>query len=123
MRAANQGVLGSSPFAPSSGSTSDKLPPSMKYKRREGKQHLKPEHMEEMRRLRAEDPVKWSVNALARKFDCSDIIVRVAAPPPAGHKEWLQQRQERRESRWGPMKTKAREDRKARTDMMYRGEI
>lgn len=99
------------------------LPPAMNYPRRQARYNLSAKDMEEMRRLRNEDPVTWSVSALARKFQCSTIIVRIAAPPPPGHLEWLRAKQERREARWGPIKTKAHEERKMRTDMMYRGEI
>lgn len=99
------------------------LPPAMSYQKRTARYHLTTEDMAEMRRLRQEDPVTWSVSKLAKKFDCSDIIVRIAAPPPEGHKEWLKAKLERQQERWGPMKRKAREDRTSRKEMLYRGEI
>lgn len=99
------------------------LPPAMKYARRTARYHLSTEDMAEMRRLRQQDPVTWSVQALAKKFDCSDIIVRIAAPPPEGHKEWLKAKAERQRERWGPMKKKAMEDRKLRMEMLYKGEL
>ncbi|PNY28403.1 54S ribosomal protein L20, mitochondrial [Tolypocladium capitatum] len=115
----------SNPGAPSlapAAEASD-LPPAMRYHRRDPKYHLKEDDVAEMRRLRAEDPMKWSVGHLAQKFDCSPIFVRMVAPAPDGHLDWLNAKMERKMARWGPKKTQAREDRKRRTEMMYRGEL
>ncbi|KFH45045.1 54S ribosomal protein-like protein [Hapsidospora chrysogenum ATCC 11550] len=117
MRAANEG------FVPGSSPTNAQLPPAMKYARRQPRYNLTAKDLEEMRRLRNEDPLKWSVGALAQKFDCSRIIVKIAAPPPESHKKWLKELQERREARWGPRRAKAREERKMRNEMMHRGEL
>lgn len=95
----------------------------MKYPMRLAKYNLTEADMAEMRRLRNEDPITWGVNALARKFECSDVIVRIAAPAPEDHKKWLAEKLERRKARWGPIKTQAREDRKRRAEMLYRGEL
>lgn len=105
--------------------SSGPLPPAMRYARRadEPKYHLSKEQVQEMRRLRNEDPVTWSVTALARKFDCSQVFVQIAAPAPASHKAWLEEQQRKREARWGNKKSAAREDRKRRTELMYRGEL
>ncbi|OAA33265.1 hypothetical protein AAL_00730 [Moelleriella libera RCEF 2490] len=99
------------------------LPPQMKYKHRTARYHLKEEDMEEMRRLRAEDPAEWTVNRLARKFECSEVFVKMVAPAPAGHKAWLQETLDRKKARWGPSKTRARDDRRRRAEMVYRGEL
>ncbi|KAM0523884.1 hypothetical protein ACHAPE_001137 [Trichoderma viride] len=99
------------------------LPPEMRYKRRQPKYNLTKEHIEEMRRLRAEDPLTWSVQKLARKFECSTVFVQMAAPAPAEHLEWLKAKMERKMERWGPKRTQAREDRKTRAEMLYRGEL
>ncbi|KAJ4206715.1 Hypothetical protein NCS54_00726000 [Fusarium falciforme] len=109
-----------SPVAPPA---EGKLPPAMNYHRRDPNYNLKAADIQEMKRLRAEDPVTWSVNKLAEKFGCSTIFVKMAAPAPAGHLKALQAKQERREARWGAIRTKAREDRKRRTEMLYRGEL
>ncbi|KAF4971371.1 hypothetical protein FSARC_1803 [Fusarium sarcochroum] len=109
-----------SPVAPPA---EGKLPPAMKYQRRDPNYNLKAADIQEMKRLRAEDPVAWSVNKLAEKFGCSTIFVKMAAPAPASHLQNLQSKQERREARWGAIRTHAREDRKRRTEMMYRGEL
>ncbi|KAF4983243.1 hypothetical protein FDECE_17342 [Fusarium decemcellulare] len=109
-----------SPVAPPA---ENKLPPSMKYHRRNPNYNLSAADIKEMKRLRAEDPVKWSVNELAEKFGCSTIFVKMAAPAPASHLKNLEAKKERREARWGAIRTQAREDRKRRTVMLYRGEL
>ncbi|KAG6012421.1 hypothetical protein E4U54_007545 [Claviceps lovelessii] len=103
--------------------TEAELPPMMSYKRRTARYHLTEDDVEEIRRLRAEDPITWSVGKLAAKFDCSDVFVKMVAPASREHHEWLQAKLERKMARWGPKKTQAREDRKRRAEMMYRGEL
>ncbi|GFP57020.1 54S ribosomal protein L20, mitochondrial [Trichoderma asperellum] len=99
------------------------LPPEMRYKRRQPKYNLTKEHIEEMRRLRSEDPLTWSVQKLARKFECSTVFVQMAAPAPPEHLQWLKAKMDRKMERWGPKRTQAREDRKRRAEMLYRGEL
>lgn len=99
------------------------LPPKMRYKHRRPRYNLKEEDVEEMKRLRAEDPLTWSVGKLAQKFDCSEVFVKMAAPASQEHREWLKGKLERKMARWGPKKTQAREDRKRRAEMVYRGEL
>lgn len=99
------------------------LPPQMRYKRRTARYHLKEEDVEEIRRLRAEDPIRWSVGKLAAKFECSEVFVKIVAPASQEHHEWLQGKLERKMARWGPKKLQAREDRKRRAEMVYRGEL
>ncbi|KEY72099.1 hypothetical protein S40285_04483 [Stachybotrys chlorohalonatus IBT 40285] len=112
------------PGAPSNlASKEADLSPEMKYHRRTPRYHLTAEHIQEMRRLRNEDPLQWSVGRLAKKFDCSPIFVQMAAPASREHLQWLKEKLERKQERWGPMKTQAREERKARAEMMYRGEL
>jgi hypothetical protein len=109
-----------SPTAPKKDS---ELPPEMRYKKRTPSYNLGADEIKEIKRLRAEDPFKWTSYALAEKFKCSSVFVRMAAPPPPEYLKALKDKAERRESRWGNIKTKAREDRKRRTEMMYRGEL
>ncbi|KAG6041791.1 hypothetical protein E4U41_002003 [Claviceps citrina] len=103
--------------------TETDLPPAMKYKRRTARYNLKEEDVQEIRRLRAEDPITWSVGKLAAKFDCSEVFVKIVAPASKEHHKWLQEKLERKMARWGPKKMQAREDRKRRAEMMYRGEL
>ncbi|KAM5352662.1 hypothetical protein ACJ41O_005384 [Fusarium nematophilum] len=109
-----------SPVAPPA---EGKLPPAMKYARRDPNYNLTAADIQEMKRLRAEDPVTWSVNNLAEKFGCSTVFVKMAAPAPVEHLKNLKAKQERREARWGTIRANAREDRKRRTGMLYRGEL
>ncbi|CEJ80727.1 hypothetical protein VHEMI00896 [[Torrubiella] hemipterigena] len=101
------------------------LPPSALAKNRGNapSYHLTQADVQEMRKLREEDPLTWSINALARRFKCSDNFVRIAAPASASHRAWLQGKSERQQERWGPMKTEARRQRRQRQDMLLRGEI
>ncbi|CAM1500644.1 Fc.00g098060.m01.CDS01 [Cosmosporella sp. VM-42] len=99
------------------------LPPEMDYKRRNPNYNLTVEDIKEMKRLRNEDPIKWSAAALAEKFNCSNMFVRMAAPAPEEHLKALKAKEARREARWGPIRTAAREDRKRRTEMLYRGQL
>ncbi|KHN96519.1 60S ribosomal protein L20 [Metarhizium album ARSEF 1941] len=99
------------------------LPPRMRYKHRNPRYNLQEEDVAEMRRLRAQDPIKWSVNRLAQKFDCSEVFVKMAAPASREHHEWLKAKMDRKTARWGPKKTQAREDRKLRAELVYRGQL
>ncbi|KAI5462112.1 mitochondrial ribosomal protein subunit L20-domain-containing protein [Mariannaea sp. PMI_226] len=112
--------IADSPVAPKKES---ELPPEMRYKKRTPSYHLGAEEIKEMKRLRNEDPFKWTSYALAEKFSCSSVFVRMAAPAPPEYLKALKDKTERREGRWGHIRTKAREDRKRRTDMLYRGEL
>ncbi|PHH64232.1 hypothetical protein CDD81_4846 [Ophiocordyceps australis] len=111
------------PAAVSSTNDASDLPPAMRYRRREPNYHLEEKEMKEMRRLRTEDPIKWSVGQLAKKFNCSPVFVSMVAPAPPGHLTWLREKLDRKMQRWGPMKTQAREDRRRRAEMLYRGEL
>ncbi|KAH8911882.1 hypothetical protein BR93DRAFT_932988 [Coniochaeta sp. PMI_546] len=85
--------------------------------------HLKPEDITEMRRLRAEDPVTNSVIALSNKFGCSKTFVMMCCHAPKEHQEKHKLRLAGIRERWGPTRTKAREDRVRRKDMLLRGEL
>ncbi|PHH85823.1 hypothetical protein CDD83_11131 [Cordyceps sp. RAO-2017] len=99
------------------------LPPAMRYRRRDPRYNLGREHLPEIRRLREEDPIEWSVQRLAAKFDCSPIFIQMVAPASPDHLKWLREKLERKKARWGPMKRQAREERKQRAEMLYRGEL
>lgn len=115
----------SSPF---SSSSADELPPSMnprslKTYHRNPQGHVTQEQIVEMKRLRQEDPLQWSTARLASKFACSPVFVSIAAPAPKEHIKWLEEKLERKKQRWGHLKRQARDDRRKRAEMMYRGEI
>ncbi|KAI8379436.1 mitochondrial ribosomal protein subunit L20-domain-containing protein [Radiomyces spectabilis] len=46
----------------------------------EKQRHLTEDQIAEMRRLRNQDPAKWTRKALAKKFNCSDLFVSIVAP-------------------------------------------
>ena len=121
--AADAKATASSASTTHDGNSSSLLPPEMQYKRRDPKSHMTVEHIKEMKRLRNADPLTWSANALAKKFQCSTTFVNIAAPAPKEHIAWLAEKLEKQKARWGPKKTEARQERDMRTEMMYRGEL
>ena len=83
--------------------------------------HLTEEDVKEMRRLRRDDPYKWSATALCKKFDCSNIfvirVIKGLAP------EKLQQQKSVSavvKSNWGIKRRVAREDRSIRKEKWFR---
>ncbi|KJZ73847.1 hypothetical protein HIM_06740 [Hirsutella minnesotensis 3608] len=85
--------------------------------------HLGQAEIEEMRRLRHEDPLRWSTNKLAKKFNCSTVFVSLAARPPAEHIEFVKKKLEKKKARWGLTKALAREARHRRNEMLFRGQL
>ena len=79
----------------------------------EKKYHLGPEQIEEIRRLRAEDPRKWTRVRLAEKFECSQFFVSLCCSAPEIKAEQDKQLAEIKR-KWGRRKTEAREDRQTR---------
>lgn len=68
-----------------------------------------PEQMEEIRRLRRENPEKFSRTKLAEMFNCTThFIAQIAALPPTKRKEFTRKRDEAHErirQRWGEKKS------------------
>jgi hypothetical protein len=87
------------------------------------KQNVTRDQVEEMRALRASDPTKWSVLALAKKFNCSNWFVMMCCKASAEHRASEKARLEAIKARWGPIRTKAREEREKRKAMLARGEL
>jgi hypothetical protein len=77
------------------------------------KYHLGQEEINEIQRLRAEDPRKWTRIALAEKFECSQFFVSLCCSSPIMAKE-NEDRLQAIKSKWGRKKTEAREDRQTR---------
>ncbi|TPX18065.1 uncharacterized protein E0L32_011884 [Thyridium curvatum] len=119
----------SSSTSPSSAAAADggavpELPPRVEHDYyRASRHHLSKEDVAEMRRLRAQDPLAWSVHALAKKYDCSPIFVMMVVQASQEHKDQVRARLNGIRSRWGPKKAQAREDRRKRREMLYNGEI
>ncbi|CAK7234750.1 hypothetical protein SCUCBS95973_009040 [Sporothrix curviconia] len=85
--------------------------------------HLTEEDVAELRRLRALDPIEWSVHRLARHFECSPIFVMLAVRSSAEHRQAKLAQAEAARARWGPIRSKARSDRVKRREMLYNGDL
>ena len=100
-----------------------KLPPALNVKSRNPSYHLSQEDVAEIRRLRAEDPVTWSVTKLATKFNCSKVFITICTAAPREHKERVEKKLDVIKGRWGTIRTKARVERIKRKDMLFKGEL
>ena len=107
---------------PTSPTTSSASPATAKEKRPlpqavrpeyQKKYHLTPEQVEEIRRLRKEDPRKWTRVRLAEKFECSQFFVSLCCSAPEVKAEQDKQLEDIKK-RWGRKKTEAREARQER---------
>jgi hypothetical protein len=85
--------------------------------------HLTPADIEQMRRLREQDPVTNSVQNLARQFQCSKLFVLMCCQAPKEHKEKIKEQEEKVKARWGPRRRAAREERHRRMEMLFNGEL
>ena len=100
---------------------STRLPPLIPRTNKIPSHHLTDADIAEIQRLRTSDPVTWSVLKLARKFNCSSrfIIMCASAPEKA---ELEQKKVEAVRAKWGPRRTKAREDRVKRRELILKDE-
>ncbi|KAK4193141.1 mitochondrial ribosomal protein subunit L20-domain-containing protein [Podospora australis] len=115
----------SSSESSSTAPTAEDLPKVLERDDPMAKNHsLTKEDVEEMRRLRLEDPVNNSVKSLAKQFGCSVMFVMMCVRAPAEHREKVHvlPHQAARE-RWGPKKREAREARQRRVEMLMKGEL
>ncbi|KAI1389539.1 mitochondrial ribosomal protein subunit L20-domain-containing protein [Hypoxylon trugodes] len=76
------------------------------------------EQVAEIRKLRAEDPKKWSVLALAAKYECAPLFVMMCCKSAPEHRAREHAKLEAVKARWGPIRTKAREERKKRKELL-----
>lgn len=103
--------------------TTTRLPPVIqKFKPVGIKHHLTDADIEEIRRLRTADPYQWNVTKLARKFNCSTFFVKMCCEAPEEKKELERQKFEAIMARWGPKRTRAREDMLKRKEIALRDE-
>lgn len=100
---------------------SRKLPPAV-MQRPEKKYHLREKEIEEIRRLRTEDPNKWTMNKLADRFQCSQFFIGMVAKAPKGRIELAKKDLEAVKQKWGQRRTRAREDRQKRRELWGRDE-
>ncbi|KAL8939138.1 MAG: hypothetical protein Q9211_002874 [Gyalolechia sp. 1 TL-2023] len=91
-----------------------RLPPPAKKSVEEKRYHLEKEEIEEIRRLRQEDPATWTRNKLARKFDCSDFFVAMVCEASPSRKAEQQKALDEIKGRWSVRRRRAKEDRERR---------
>jgi hypothetical protein len=79
----------------------------------------------EMRRLRAEDPVKNSVPTLAKRYGCTKLFVMMccAVATPREHQKMRKAEQQAVRDRWGPRRAAAKEEKAKRLEMLFNGEL
>ncbi|KAI9831700.1 MAG: hypothetical protein M1819_004766 [Sarea resinae] len=105
----------------SSSSTNTILPPPVRQPY-EKKYHLTEADMEEIRRLRTEDPSVWTREALSKKFNCSNLFVGIVCQATKEHKGQQKEILEAVKAKWGRRRREAREDRVRRREAWQRDE-
>ena len=80
----------------------------------ERKYHLTPADVDEIRRLRLSDPMTWSRHKLAKRFECSPLFIAMVCEASPEKKQIQKQVLEAVQTRWGPKRWMAREDRQLR---------
>lgn len=109
-------IRSDSKSAVTSPTSTQELPPVL-GKSSQKRYHLTAEDMDEMRRLRTEDPLTWSSNKLAKKFGCSSIFVGFVTEGIVKEKIRVQKQViEAVKSSWGVKRRTAREDRSLRKE-------
>ncbi|KZF19025.1 hypothetical protein L228DRAFT_274237 [Xylona heveae TC161] len=101
--------------------TAGKLPPPVR-KPYEKSYHLTEADIEEVRRLRSENPAEWTRARLADKFNCSSLFIGIICEASKEHKAKQQQILDTVKSKWGRKRREAREDRARRRDAWSRDE-
>ena len=97
--------------------SSQRLPPLARKVQKEKKYHLTPTEMSEIRRLRLEDPNKWTRKTLSEKFGCSQFFVGMIAEASEEKKAKETAKLEEVKDRWGKRRRNAREDRGRRREL------
>jgi len=104
--------------------TNTTLPPRLFNNFQEKKYHLTPTDFTEMRKLRAEDPTKWTRSRLAERFQCTSLFVSRVTGDSVTVEYKREARREHGEARakWGKRRREAREDRERRKEAWGRDE-
>lgn len=84
------------------------------------KKELTQDEVEEIRRLRAEDPWKNTVQKLAKRFECSHMLVMGIQSAPAAVKDAHSARIAAAQSKWSTKTQAARRDRERRKELWLR---
>lgn len=89
--------------------------------------HLTEQDVEEIKKLRLENPVKWGITKLAERFNCSTAFVKIISAEltylhPALREHAIQEKEklDAVKARWGKKRAMAREDRVKRMDLALR---
>lgn len=102
------------------GSSPQSLAPSL-FKPTEKRYHVTEAEADEIRALRAQDPTEWSINKLAKKYDCSHLFVKFVVGKLAPETKKMQQDVTAAvKSNWSKSKRTAREDREIRKELWQR---
>ncbi|KAI9690747.1 MAG: hypothetical protein M1820_009844 [Bogoriella megaspora] len=96
-------------------STESDLPPPLRPQNPK-QYHLTHDDFTEIRRLRLEDPLKWTNVALARKFKCSTVLIPMICKAPKEVREGREKELEEIKKKWGPRRREAREERGRRRE-------
>ncbi|KAI0164493.1 mitochondrial ribosomal protein subunit L20-domain-containing protein [Hypoxylon sp. FL1284] len=78
------------------------------------------EQVDEMRRLREEDPETWSVHRLAARYGCAPFFIIMCVRSSPEHRDRARARLDAVKARWGPIRTAAREERKKRKALVLK---
>jgi len=105
-------------LASASGEQGSDLPPPVRqpYEKR---YHLTEAQIARIRKLRQEDPFRWTRVKLAEKFKCSQFFVSLVCRSPEAA-EAQEERIEEVKRRWGGKKVSSREDRGRRKELWGR---
>ena len=99
------------------------LPPIVKnHEPYEKKYHLQEKDFEEMRKLRAQNPFRWTRSRLAEKFKCSQFFVGLVCQASKNKLDQDRAELEKIKERWGRRRREAREDRTKRREIWARDE-
>lgn len=82
--------------------------------------HLKPSDIEQIQRLRSEDPEKYTRKALAKQFNVSPLFVSIVSNASKERKLEMVSRLNHIQSNWHEKRAAARSDRKKRKEYWYR---
>lgn len=92
----------------------DTMPQLSEEPKEPPKYHLTEADFIEIQRLRHENPDKWTLKALAEKFDCSTYVISIASTPHPDRDAEMQRRLEIIKGIWDEKRTRARRDRQRR---------
>lgn len=87
--------------------------------------HLSEKEIKEIISLKKRSPDEWTNGKLARKFGCSNSFISIclsySGVDDTNRKELMKARLEAVKAKWGPRRTKAREDRLKRYNLAFIG--